>query len=249
MSRDWAKVHASLSSHPKWIRLSPIGRGAWSTLLLAAMPLDGRFKDRDHVIAILERDRFDNAVAVVDELVRIRLLDIDETGVEMHDWPDHQPLYRGPSDEPEAVAERKRRSRARKASHDVSRDVTSGHDRGDKSREEKNYLSRGRARDDGEISEKDEAWAAFVRPEWRQFREAWSDRGFRLPPSGDSDDAKTQRGVLWAIARDAPESLARWVAEAPGDSTYEVVSYCASKWGERIASIPDDPEPLLRAVH
>jgi hypothetical protein len=80
-------------------------------------------------------DRFDNVQEVVDELVSLRLVDIDEDDFVIHDWDDHQPLQGGPSDEPEAVRDRKRVSRSRliTTSHDQ---VTTDKRRGEETRPE-----------------------------------------------------------------------------------------------------------------
>jgi hypothetical protein len=76
------------------------------------------------------------------------------------------------------------------------------------------------------------AWRTFEADEWGPFRRAWHGRHFRKPPSGDSEDRTTQRGVLWEIARDRPNDLGGWVAEAPGKSAREVVGYVLDRWHE-----------------
>lgn len=158
MARTWAKVHADMAQHPKWLDLSWPGRAAWVTLFAQGIPTEARYKSRAHVTRLLTRDGCEPTVAeqAVDELEAAGLLDITEAGVALHDWAEWQATYRGPSDEPEAAAERKRaqRERDRRAAeeaaaaqgHDESRPVTSGHDRGDKRRGEES--PHGRAREE-----------------------------------------------------------------------------------------------------
>jgi hypothetical protein len=71
-----------------------------------------------------------------------------------------------------------------------------------------------------------DAWQSFG-SEWDAFRKAWQKRGpsFGFPPSGDVDTADSQRAVLWPIVVDWPDDAARWVAEAPPGSPFEVVGY------------------------
>jgi hypothetical protein len=129
MARTYARGYASMASDPKWIDLSWLARGTWSTLWFAAIPLDGRLKSRKHAERLLQRDGCPaEAIAPsVDELIDAELLDVEADGsLVFHDWQEHQPTYRGPSDEPDAAAERKRQQRARE--RDVSRPVTTSHD-------------------------------------------------------------------------------------------------------------------------
>lgn len=68
-------------------------------------------------------------------------------------------------------------------------------------------------------------WSSFG-SEWEPFREAWTERGFRLPPNSK------QRELLWKIADSRPEDLGRWVREAPESkrSPYEVAGFAVDRW-------------------
>lgn len=94
------------------------------------------------------------------------------------------------------------------------------------------------ARDDGTSTKataqrprrEDDGWSSFTNPAWQPFKQAWTARGLRLPPSGDADDPKSQRGRLWPIAEAGPDRLARWVREAEGRTAYEVVGHVFRQW-------------------
>jgi hypothetical protein len=79
-----------------------------------------------------------------------------------------------------------------------------------------------------------EEWRDFSHPDWQPFKAAWTARGFIRPPSGEpTDDAGTsQRSRLWAIADARPRDLGRWVREAPGRTTHEVIDYVFTRFGE-----------------
>jgi hypothetical protein len=72
-------------------------------------------------------------------------------------------------------------------------------------------------------------WADFD-DEWSNFKEAWTARGFRLPPSGGKEDPGTQRGLVWEIVSARPADAGRWCREAPGSTTRAVVGYILSEW-------------------
>jgi len=74
------------------------------------------------------------------------------------------------------------------------------------------------------------AWSFFRRPEWKPFKEAWIERGFRTPPSGRTDERGSLRALLWIIAQDHPQKLAEWVRSAPGKSQKEVVDHVIEAW-------------------
>jgi hypothetical protein len=123
--RHYARLLAELADHPKWLDLSALGRSAWITLYLRAIPSEGRLKSLAHCEMLLRRDRIPTPAKLVQELVDGHLLDVaDDGSVGFHDFETHQPIYRGPSDDPEAVRERMRRLRAeRKAQEAAVRDV------------------------------------------------------------------------------------------------------------------------------
>lgn len=72
-----------------------------------------------------------------------------------------------------------------------------------------------------------DAWASFADPAWEPFKAAWLGKGLRLPPFGEPDDDPdtSQRARLWRIADDAPQTLGRWVAEAPCHKAHEIIAY------------------------
>lgn len=89
-----------------------------------------------------------------------------------------------------------------------------------------------------------DAWIGFG-PEWDGFKTAWFGRGFMWPPYGSpEDDDTSQRGLLWSLLDARPTDTVRWVEEAPGTTTGEVIGYVLSKWH----TIRDEAEPTLPLV-
>lgn len=83
------------------------------------------------------------------------------------------------------------------------------------------------------------AWRDFG-PEWDGFREAWTARGFRLPPTGgaDEDDGpeQSQRRMLATVVDGWPGSVGAWVREAPpGAPAHAVVGHVLQRYREAIA--------------
>lgn len=116
----WFRLYAlQLRDHRKFRDLSGVEIGAWVTLRAEAELRAGAvITDRDEAVLILKRRRIPRPRAVLDKLVALALFDVDPDGrIHVHDRADHdRPQY--PSDSPEAVAERKRRSRASEDGHE-----------------------------------------------------------------------------------------------------------------------------------
>jgi hypothetical protein len=107
--------------HVKVIALTWSARASAEELRLRADD-SGYLGNRAHAVALLRRAGCPDPERDVDELITARVFDeVDGGRLRCHDWDDWQARYRGPSDEPEAVAERVRRHR------DVAR-VTTGND-------------------------------------------------------------------------------------------------------------------------
>jgi hypothetical protein len=127
----WFRVYArQVREHEKFRPMSALELGAWMSLRSEAELRDkAMFPDVEEAELVLKRRRCPNPRAMVQRLVARRLFDVlDDGSLVVHDRADHdRPQY--PSDSPEAVAERKRRSRQKDESHE---DVTSrdgdGHD-------------------------------------------------------------------------------------------------------------------------
>ena len=120
---DWLKLHAALQTHPKWLGLSMAERGAWATLILVASTGRPRFRIRDRATAtlLLARDGAADPERLLDRLVGAQLIDdLDDQGLEFHDWMDWQ---LSASQRPDATRARKREQRSREvtASHEESR--------------------------------------------------------------------------------------------------------------------------------
>jgi hypothetical protein len=136
----WYAVHHDLATHGKWIATGPTQRGAWVTLVTIAAGNDprGRVGDRHTATALLARDGFTDADALVDDLVRLGWLDELDGELWAHDFLEWQLRTRRPSDYPEETRKRKQEQRKKEAkketgeeirgeerrSHDTSRDVT-----------------------------------------------------------------------------------------------------------------------------
>ena len=129
---NYFNVFAALLTHRKFYSLTPAERGAWITIMLlaSAQKPPGRFADKETLVGLLAREGFDGSADYVSRLVSVALLDEWGPGIAIHDWDDHQPRYRYPSDYPEQTRSRKQRSRAAfsegpAASTDVTTGVTS----------------------------------------------------------------------------------------------------------------------------
>lgn len=106
MSRAWHAVYAATLGKPKYRRLTVGGKAALAHvwMLAGAQSPEATWR-RDELTEILELDGFD--AAVVDELVKLRWLDVAEDGqIEVHDWVDHQLAASG---EVRATYERERK--------------------------------------------------------------------------------------------------------------------------------------------
>jgi hypothetical protein len=213
MSRPWARWFGATVNHPKFIALSPIERGAWFTLWLVGMQTEGRFPTRQHAEATLVLYRVDDATEVVNELLRLGCLDQDSDGhVDVHGWNDHQPAWRGPSDNPEAKSVRNAAgyaSRKTQASaNDIQRESATPSDR----------ESEGRGRVRGRTKESPFANARNVgtnrgeRPDRADLAAFW-DRRWKLAPK--------QIKVLDHMVREdgGPARLARIIDGAPAAAT------------------------------
>jgi hypothetical protein len=136
MGRHYLKVQVAIVDHEKYLDATWSARASHLELLCRAASTEGTLRSRRHAVQLLRRAGCPDGEADVAELLRLRLLDEQADGaLVIHDWPDWQGTYRGPSDEPEAAAERKRRQRARERTgsavtngHEVSRGVTNGHE-------------------------------------------------------------------------------------------------------------------------
>lgn len=127
----WFRVYAlQVRDHAKFQDMTGIELGAWLALRSEAELRAGAvFADRDEAVLVLKRRRIPRPAAVLDRLVGLALFDLDEKGrISVHDRADHdRPQY--PSDAPERVAERKRKSRAEQDGHeDVTTRDGDGHD-------------------------------------------------------------------------------------------------------------------------
>lgn len=110
----WFRVYArQLSHHDKFRHLTGLELGAWLALRSEAELRDSALiADRADAVLILRRRKIPRSRAVLEHLIGLRLFDVGEDGtIAVHDRADHdRPTY--PSDEAEAVTERKRKSRA-----------------------------------------------------------------------------------------------------------------------------------------
>ena len=122
----WFRVYArQVRQHAKFREMSIVELGAWTALRAEAELRDGAmFADRDDALLVLRRRKTPKASAVLDRMIALRLFDVCEDGaICVHDRADHD-RKEYPSDAPEEVAERQRRSRANKSGHEsvTSRD-------------------------------------------------------------------------------------------------------------------------------
>lgn len=91
-----------------------------------------------------------------------------------------------------------------------------------------------------------DAWRAFG-SEWDGVKTAWLARGFRLPPSGEPDDPKGQRGLLYPILDARPTTLPVWIREATGRTPHAVVNHVLERWDQVKADAGvDEPEDAQR---
>lgn len=127
----WFRVYArQVRQHAKFRDLSVVELGAWTALRSEAELRDGAtFADRADALLVLRRRRTPKAGAVLGRMLELRLFDECADGsIVVHDRADHD-RKEYPSDAPDQVAERQRKSRASKTSHeDVTTRDGDGHD-------------------------------------------------------------------------------------------------------------------------
>lgn len=126
MPRDWIPLYSGrILASPKWNALTMEERGAWMAALCYAATTDGEFT-HGQLATLLRKEGAKDPARLIARLVSIRLVDETPDGHAIHDWADWQRPYRGPSDMPEAVAERQRNKRRRDAqvsTRDVTTDI------------------------------------------------------------------------------------------------------------------------------
>lgn len=142
MPRDWFPLYSGrILASAKWNALTMEERGAWMAALCYAATTDGEFT-HGQLFTLLRKEGADDPARLLARLVAVRLVDETPDGHVIHDWDDWQRPYRGPSDMPQAVAERQRNKRRRDADaagRDVTnagRDVTTDKKRAEQSRED-----------------------------------------------------------------------------------------------------------------
>lgn len=72
---------------------------------------------------------------------------------------------------------------------------------------------------DHQVSPGDDDWRG-----WEAFLTVWKGRGFRLKPT------TAQRDALWPVIDAYPVSAIRWVQEAPGTKSHDVVAYVLAEY-------------------
>lgn len=128
--RPWIKLHTGLLHDQDFLAMPARLRGVWTTAYLA-VALDGdSCKNRARLQFLLGLFGVTNPAAAVKDLDRAKWLeDVGDGAVTIRGFNKHQAVYRGPSDLPEAKAERKRRSGGERG-----REGASGGERGEESR-------------------------------------------------------------------------------------------------------------------
>lgn len=76
-------------------------------------------------------------------------------------------------------------------------------------------------------------WSSFG-PEWNDVKLAWLQRGMRLPPKGSVDTPGSQRAVLFEVLDARPKDLVRWIREARGKRSHEVVAHVLREYHRAI---------------
>lgn len=116
--REYLRFYPAIRDHDKWLGLSWAAQAAWVNLLALSAATEGVFESAEYLARWLSRQGCPagDSVRVVGELIEIHLLDEETDGtVAMHNWRIHQPVYRGPSDAPEAKRARMAELRASRA--------------------------------------------------------------------------------------------------------------------------------------
>ena len=113
--------------------------------------------------------------------------------------------------------------------------------------------TRGSSLDDGAINDSSveppvdpssngaSAWSGFG-PEWEPFRAAWSRRGFRKPPT------PKQREAIWPAVDARPTGIVKWIDDAPGRKSNEVLGYIFAQWKAFKADAASSAEAADRAA-
>jgi hypothetical protein len=125
---DWFTVHGAMRDNRKWMELSPVGRGAWTTLMLIghSQPTRWALGDRLTVLTMLKREGFPDPESTLDELLEAVLVDDEDGVLSMHDAGEWQKPKPKPSDAPKEVQKRVRKHRAEHAGKRGKRGETPG---------------------------------------------------------------------------------------------------------------------------
>lgn len=107
--RDWIVVHTSVLDSDTWADLGEY-RLAWVvTLILAAQQSpEGEFDSAAKLIRLLTKEDIPFAMEAYDEMTRAGALEDEDGRIRVHGWDRWQRRYRGPSDDPDREAARKR---------------------------------------------------------------------------------------------------------------------------------------------
>ena len=81
----------------------------------------------------------------------------------------------------------------------------------------------------------DDPWTTFD-PIWWPVRGAMAERGYKLPPNGETDSSGTQRDRLWQMVRENATLVAALIRDAPPDFRkgtrpfYDLVGHVFANW-------------------
>jgi hypothetical protein len=125
--RDWIALHTGVLDSDTWADLGD-HRLAWVvTLILAAQQTpEGEFDSAAKLIRLLTKEDVPYALEAYDEMTRAGCLEDVEGRIQVRGWDRWQRRYRGPSDDPDREALRKREAYWRERAGDLANRLAQG---------------------------------------------------------------------------------------------------------------------------
>ena len=223
MAREWLAVYTAITAKPHYRLLTPAAKGALFHVFVQAGLADpeATWADPADLAAILELDGF--PASALDELkVHRWIVPGGDGSLIVRDWDRYQ-LAASAAIQRRWEASRKaewRRTKRAEAARPTSPDSdTTGDDMGT------GHVPDTRGTN-GRVAP---LWTSFDE-RWAPFLEAWRER-FTYPPSGEKDDPRSQRAILWRVVDAYPMKAADWCRAAPvGLDNYDLTRYVVRRY-------------------
>ena len=245
MNRDFLVVYTNLRDKPNYRRMSPAGRGCLLHVWMLGSDLgpdraEGCWPNRDELLDVLELDGF--LASHLDELFRYHWLVEEDGAVVVRDWDKYQYAAHASI---RRMYETQRKRAWRKTRGDGSPSLDSP-----SPIEKEIEIEIGVPKRPGHVPDRSgtastatngtspDPWSGFDH-RWDGLKASLVPRGWKLPPSGTIDDAKSQRGMWFRWLDASPNTVLEIVADAPADavatnwSFYQLTAYVKAQLAKR----------------